>query len=43
MTIAAIAMATPIASAPHAESIEWSPLNIEDKIDWDGVNKKAFK
>ncbi|KAF5621345.1 uncharacterized protein FTJAE_11374 [Fusarium tjaetaba] len=43
MTMATFVTATPIASAPKAESTAWSPLNAEDKIDWHGVDKKAFK
>ncbi|KAF5563521.1 hypothetical protein FNAPI_2593 [Fusarium napiforme] len=43
MTMAAFVTATPIASAPKAESTAWSPLNVEDKIDWDSVDKKTFK
>ncbi|KAG4253067.1 hypothetical protein FPRO03_07028 [Fusarium proliferatum] len=43
MAMAAAVTATPVASAPKAESTAWSPLNIEDKIDWDGVDKMAFK
>jgi hypothetical protein len=32
-----------VASAPEAETTEWTPLSIEDLADWDGIDMDAFK
>ncbi|RKK74460.1 hypothetical protein BFJ71_g17267 [Fusarium oxysporum] len=43
IAFAACVQATPVATAPEAETTEWTPLDIKDTINWDGVDMDAFK
>jgi hypothetical protein len=43
MAMAACAKATPVASAPNAETTEWTGLPIENLIDWNDVDMDAYK
>ncbi|OAA66030.1 hypothetical protein ISF_03868 [Cordyceps fumosorosea ARSEF 2679] len=42
--LAGYVAATPVASAPAAETTEWTALDIaHDAINWDGINMQAFQ
>ncbi|SPJ74727.1 uncharacterized protein FTOL_04458 [Fusarium torulosum] len=43
MAMAACVKATPVASAPTAETTKWTGLPVEDTIDWKDVDMDAYK